>query len=76
VIDEVLYTRHDQLPDTLIVPLWTMWHYTLESITEAAGDTSGIFLLKGDGFEPAYPADFQRAADERAQIERLLQGKR
>jgi hypothetical protein len=76
VVDEVLYTRNGQLPDTLVVPLWPMWHYTLESITEAASDTSGIFLLKGDGFEPAYPADFQRAADERAEIERLLRGKR
>jgi hypothetical protein len=74
-VSEVLYTQDDRLPDTLVVPLWTAWHYTLESITEAAGGTSGIFLLKGDDFQPAYPADFQRSLDERAEIERLLQSK-
>lgn len=72
-VSEVLYTRNGRLPDTLVVPLWTAWHYTLGSITEAAGGTSGIFLLKGDDFQPAYPADFQRSLEERAEIERLLQ---
>lgn len=76
VVSEVLYTQNDRLPDTLVVPLWTMWHYTLESITEAAGGTNGIFLLKGDDFQPAYPTGFQRSLDERAEIERLLQDKR
>ena len=75
-VSEVLHTRSSRLPDILVVPLWTMWHYTLESITEAAGVTSGIFLLKGDDFQPAYPTGFQRSLDERAEIERLLQGKR
>lgn len=75
-VSEVLYTRGERLPGTLVVPLWTMWHYTLSSITESAGGTSGIFLLKGDDFQPAYPADFQRASDERARIERLLLDKR
>lgn len=72
-VSEVLHTRTNPLPDTLVVPLWSMWHYTLASITESAGGTSGIFLLKGDDFQPAYPADFQRSLDERAEIERLLQ---
>lgn len=76
-VSEVLYTRSDRLPDALVVPLWTMWHYTLASITEAAAGTDGIFLLKGDDigagrFQPAYPAGFQRSPDERAGIERLL----
>ena len=75
-VSEVLHTGSSRLPGTLVVPLWTAWHYMLGSITEAAGGTSGIFLLKGDDFQPAYPADFQRSLDERAEIERLLQGKR
>lgn len=75
-VDEVLYTGDGQLPDTLVVPLWTMWHYTLQSIAEATAGTSGVFLLKGGDFQPAYPAGFQRSLDERAEIESLLAGER
>lgn len=33
---------------------------------------AGIFLLKGDVYEPVYPAGFQRDLEERAEIVRLL----
>lgn len=71
-VREVLYSRKPSLPATMVVPLWSAWHYSLGSIREAALGTEGIFLLKGEDALPAYPANFQRALDERDEIERLL----
>lgn len=71
-VDEVLFTRTSTLPTTLPVPLWTMWHYELGTMQEELTGSTGIFLLKGDQFHPVYPAGFQRALDERDEIERLL----
>ena len=71
-ISEVLQTDNDRLPRTLVVPLWKAWHYSLGDIKDQATGSSGIFLLKGNDFRPAYPADFQRSLEDRAEIERLL----
>lgn len=71
-VQDVLYTRNPDLPATLVVPLWSAWHYTLGSISDPALGTEGIFLLKGGDVLPAYPSYFQRALDEREEIERLL----
>ena len=71
-VEEVLYTRQGPLPDAIVVPLWPMWHYTLGLITQSAAGSRSIFLLKGDDFQPAYPAEFQRPLDQRVEIERLL----
>jgi hypothetical protein len=69
--DDILKSKRI-VPRTVIVPLWKMWHYSLGSIREQVEGTRGIFLLKGNDFQPAYPAGFQRGLEEREQIERLL----
>ncbi|MGO1000984.1 hypothetical protein [Lysobacter sp. CA196] len=74
-IKELLFTRSPALPPTLRVPLWSAWHYELGSMREQVTGSTGIFLLKGDDYQPVYPADFQRPLDEREQIERLLQSR-
>ncbi|MGJ7900830.1 hypothetical protein [Lysobacter sp. 1R34A] len=71
-VKELLFTRSPMLPPTLRVPLWTAWHYELGNIQEQVTGSTGIFLLKGDDYQPVYPADFQRPLDERKEIERLL----
>lgn len=71
-VEEVLFTRSNALPSALTVPLWTMWHYELGGMQEQVTGSSGIFLLQGDAFQPTYPAQFQRALDERSEVERLL----
>jgi len=75
VVQEVLYTRSARLHGTLVVPLWSVWHYSLESITQAATGTIGVFLHRGDDFRPVYPSDFQRGLVERLVVKRLLQVK-
>lgn len=75
-VRDVLYSRELDVPATLVVPLWSAWHYTLGSITESAQGTQGIFLLEGERFLPAYPADFQRALEEREEILRILRNQR
>lgn len=71
-VEEALFARAGAVPPTIRVPLWSMWHYSLGSMRENVVGSRGIFLLKGDAYEPVYPAGFQRSLDERAQIERLL----
>jgi hypothetical protein len=71
-VEAVLFTRSKALPSALTVPLWTMWHYALGNMQDQVTGSRGIFLLKGDAFEPTYPTGFQRALDERSQIEHVL----
>lgn len=71
-VSEVLRTDNVQLPKTLAVPLWTAWHYSLGTIKDQVTGSSGIFLLKGNDFQPVYPAGFQRPLEERNEIENLL----
>lgn len=71
-VKHVLFTRSDALPPVLMVPLWSMWHYELGDMQDQMTGSAGIFLLKGNYFQPTYPAGFQRSFDERPEIERLL----
>lgn len=71
-VKQVLFTRAGAVPPTLTVPLWTMWHFELGGMQDVVSEEDSIFLLTGDGFEPAYHNGFQRSMDEREQIERLL----
>lgn len=71
-VGDVLFTRDKALPPRLVVNLWSMWHYALGTMQDDVTGSRGIFLLKGDDFQPVYPAFFQRGLDERAEIERLL----
>lgn len=71
-VEDVLRSKGAALPSRIVVPLWTMWHYELGAITDAAQGSTGIFLLKCGSFEPVYPAGFQRPLSEREEIERLM----
>lgn len=71
-VHEVLLKRAGKVPKRIRVPLWTMWHYELGLMQDQLTGKHGIFLLKGDTFEPAYPALFQRELGEREEIEALL----
>jgi hypothetical protein len=72
-VQEVLFARMKPPPRTLRVPLWQMWHYSLSTMQDGLTGDTGIFLLKAGGFEPVYPAHFQRGLEERAEIVRLLE---
>lgn len=71
-VKHALYSRSGAVPPRLTVPLWSMWHYELQQMREIVSREDSIFLLKGERYEPAYPADFQRPMDERKRIEQLL----
>lgn len=70
-VKETLSTTFERPRKYAIVRLWQMWHYSLGTIQEETGQTA-IFLLKGEKFDPAYPAYFQRPLEERQQIKELL----
>lgn len=71
-VREVLFARATPPPRMLRVPLWKMWHYALGTMQDDLTGATGIFLLKGDSYQPVYPAGFQRALEERTEIVRLL----
>lgn len=71
-VQEVLFARTKPPSRMLRVPLWQMWHYSLGTMQDKLTGATGIFLLKGDVYEPVYPAGFQRALAERAEVVRLL----
>ncbi|WMJ68269.1 hypothetical protein [Stenotrophomonas sp. 24(2023)] len=72
-VQEVLRPRDGQVPATIRVPLWTMWHYTLGNIREATVGSESLFLLKGKDHAPVYPVDFQRPLDEWPRIQALME---
>lgn len=71
-VTEVLFSRKPMVPRTLRVPLWQMWHYSLGTMQDDVTGSEGIFLLKGDAYEPVYPAGFQRNLKERVEILQML----
>lgn len=71
-VEDVLRSTEAALPSSIVVPLWTMWHYQLGDITDVARGSTGIFLLECGSFEPVYPAGFQRHLSEREEIEGLI----
>lgn len=70
-VKETLATTLKPSRKYVVVRLWQMWHYSLGQIQQETGRTA-IFLLRGKQFDPAYPSYFQRAMEERQQIEDLL----
>jgi hypothetical protein len=63
-VKEVLFACTKPTPRTLRVPLWQMWHYTPGAMQDGLTGATGIFLLKGDAYEPVYPAGFQRDLED------------
>ena len=41
-------------------------------IRDSLTGVAGIFLLKGDTYEPVYPAGFQRPLEEKSEVVRLI----
>jgi len=74
-IQEILFSSSPQPPKQVVVRLWKAWHYALGDIQYAVVGQTSIFLLKGNDYEPVYPADFQRALQEREQIQALVKRK-
>ncbi len=68
----ILVTTAKHVPETIMISLWSAWHYSLGQIKELEGTESRIFLLKGPEFRFVYPDGFDRPLSERAEIERLL----
>ena len=68
-VDDVLFTTCRRPPHRVLVPLWSAWHYTLGSMQDQLTGSTGLFLLKGADFQPAYPQDFQRGPEERPLVE-------
>ena len=73
-VEEIILPRGGALPEEpVVVPLWPMWHYDLDSMQDVIGRRA-IFLLQAGSHEPVYPAYFQRRPEEREAIEALLPG--
>ncbi len=71
----VLFSTAKQVPASLTVALWSMWHYSLGQIKDIEENQRSIFLLKGSNFDIVYPNGFSRALSEQAEIEQLLKQK-
>jgi hypothetical protein len=71
-VKEVLFSTAKPAPKQVVVPLWKFWHYSLGNIQDAVTGHTGIFLLKGADFEPAWPQHFERSVEERRKIEAIL----
>lgn len=74
-VEEVIHSSAGPVPHRLVVPLWSMWHYELDSMRAQVLGRRGIFLLSGKAHEPVYPAYFQRPVEERGEVEALLSKK-
>ena len=71
-VQEVLSDGKELPSRKLRVPLWSMWHYSLGTMQDDLTGVTGIFLLKGDTYEPVYPAGFQRPLEEKKEVVRLI----
>jgi hypothetical protein len=72
-VKEVIFTKSDKSPKKVLVPLWQAWHYQLGEIQDTVTGNTSIFLLKGNNYNPVYPADFQRYIGEKKEIISLIQ---
>ncbi len=71
----VVYSSSDKVPETIVIPLWQMWHDTLGNRKKEVQGKTFIFLLKGKDFTPVYHGLFMREPSEKAEIETLLKRK-
>lgn len=71
----VVTSTHDQVPDTLVIPLWRLWENSLGEVKDDLLFETAIVLLKGDELVPVYPTGFLRGLHEGPSIEALLEQK-
>jgi len=62
-IDRIVASEATNVPATLVVPEWQMWHYSLGVIQRSAIGTQRVFFLRGPDFQPADEAQFSYPAD-------------
>ena len=74
-IREVLFSSAPRPPKQVMVRLWQAWHFTLGGMQDDVMGNTSVFLLKGNDFNPVYPAGFERPLPEREEIEKLLGAK-
>ncbi len=67
----IIKTSSAKLPETIIIPLFQLWHYSLGQVQGEKGNEI-IVLLKGNSYEPAYPALFRQSLQSREEIIQLL----
>lgn len=71
----VLFTNAKQAPESLTIPIWSMWHYSLGQIKQAEEGQTRILLLKGTNFNFSYSTGCSRPLSDRPQIEDLIKSK-
>lgn len=70
--DGMIYSRSGEEPPTeLIVPLWPMWHMSLEWQQRSIGRTS-IFIVTGPPWALVYPGGCILDLERRAHVEETL----
>ena len=67
----ILKSTPRELPQTISIPLWQMWHYSLRKIKKMEGSKFLFFLSKD--LKPAYPAGFQLPLEEESKIKKLIE---
>jgi hypothetical protein len=72
---DVLASNATNTPDSIVIPLWQLWHFTLGQIRKDAEGKSFIFLLKGPDYQRVYEGLFFRELSERDEIARILNEK-
>ncbi|MBK6688133.1 MAG: hypothetical protein IPG45_26905 [Deltaproteobacteria bacterium] len=72
VEDGLLYSRGTEVPPTeIVVPLWPMWHMSLEQKRRSLGTTS-IFIVNGPPWALVSPAGCILNPQRRAEVESTL----
>lgn len=74
-VDRIVASEAADVPATLVVPEWPMWHYSLEQIQHGATGTQRVLFLRGPDFQPADIAQFSYPADADV-LQGLLNGTR
>lgn len=73
-VKEVLFSESRQPPKRIMVRLWKAWNFQLGDIQNNSSGTS-IFLLKGEEYDPVYPAQFEQSLGKKEEILSLINKK-
>ena len=70
--EDVITTSSESHPNSLIIPLWQAWHYSLGQWKEYEKGKY-IFLLKGKDYEKVNPGYFLRNISDKNEIADILE---
>lgn len=68
-----VHSEKSDFPKIIWIPLWQKWHNTLGNRRKNSFGKTYIFLLKGDGLDPVYPAGFERDLSDLPKIKQLIE---